>query len=157
MIAQATLTAAAAGDYADNDVISDSATVGVPIQFTVAERTGGRGTIKSARITSSVQAFVAALELFLFRENVSASTTDDNVAESLDLDDRLSLAWRILFPASADFGEVSLTEKVLDPPLGFECDDDDTKLYGVLVARDAFTNESAGMTFTIELDIEPRE
>jgi hypothetical protein len=145
--------AAAAGDYADNDVISDSATNGTGNDLVfagMARGGGGSGRIVKAIQTCSVEAFVATTRLWLFHTDPTGSEKDDNAAFSWVIADRDKLAGVIDFGAGEDFGTVSASINHA-VSLSYKCAAGDTNLYGILQARDAFTNESAGMTITITL------
>ena len=154
MFVQATLTLAAAGDYGADDVLSESATVGeaTSLAFNLAGRE--RFSIKSMRITSSVTTQTWKGELWLLRETPHDDTVvDDNVAFSLAIEDRLKVAAVLLMgSAMRDVGEIAYGEQVFDPPVDVELGDGETALYAILVTTDAFTDESAGQTVTIELD-----
>lgn len=145
--------AAAAGDYADNDVISDSVGAGNDLEFAgMARVAGGGGIIRKAIFTCSVEAFVATTRLWLFHTDPTGTNKNDNVAFSWVIADRDKLAGYIDFGASEDYGTVSMV--MASPNLSYKCAAADTKLYGILQARDAFTNEAAGMTIGITLHAE---
>lgn len=144
---------AAAGDYAANDVLSNDAGAGAgdPWLFTgLARVSGGSGIISRAVITTNVEAFAARLRLWLFNAAPSAATEqDDNAAFLLDADDKTKLIGYIDFDASADAGEVSVTQN-LDVRMAFKAVGS-ANIYGILQTLDAITNETAGMLVTIEL------
>lgn len=144
---------AAAGDYAANDVLSNDAGAGAgdPWLFTgLARVSGGSGVITRAVITSNVEAWTPRLRLWLFNAAPSSATEqDDNSAFLLDADDKTKLIGYIDFDASADAGEVSVTQN-LDVRMTFKAVGS-ANIYGILQTLDAFTNETAGMLVTIEL------
>lgn len=148
-------TIAAAGNYADDDVISQSATDGVGVAWVfdaVVRENGSGGWIGGARITFSAQSMVAATRLWLFDANPTACELDDNAAFSLDADDRAKVVGFIDFPALTDQGEVVYADS-MDLNLGFKCAAADDALYGILQFKDAETNEAASMTCDIHLHI----
>jgi hypothetical protein len=143
-------TIAAAGDYAANDILSDSTSAGVAWLFTgLARYSGGTGTIYRANITGSVDALVPRLRLWLFNANPSGSTLNDNAAFSIAAADRTKILGYIDFPAMIDAGAVSYTQNITDR-LGFAAVGS-ANIYGILQTLDAFTNEAASMTVTITL------
>lgn len=143
---------AAAGDYAANDVLSNDATNGQgdPWLFTgMARASGGTGTIVRAVITTSVEGITARFRLWIFNSAPTTTELDDNAAFSLDADDKTKVVGYIDLPASVDAGEVSYAQ-VVGTLLPYKCVGS-ANLYGVLQTLDAITNESAGMSLTIEL------
>ena len=144
---------AAAGDYAANDILSNSATNGAGVAWVfdrISRQGGGSGWIMGARLTCSVDALVPRMRLWLFDANPSASELDDNAAFSLAVADRTKLIGYIDFNALTDAGAVSVTVRD-DLRIPFKCAAGDDAVYGILQTLDAFTNESAGMTVTISL------
>ena len=143
---------AAAGDYAANDILSDSTSAGVSWLFSnLARISGGSGIVTRAVVTCSVEAFAPRLRLWLFNTTPTTTSLNDNVAFSLDADDRTKVIGYLDFPAMADAGEVSYAQNV-DVRLALKAVGS-AHIYGVLQTLDAITNESAGMTITLELHI----
>lgn len=147
-----TLTAAAAGNYAAGDVISNDAdnTEGVALTFSnVARQQGRGGYIDRACVTCSTDTVVGRIRLWLFHTNPTASELDDNAAFSLAVANRLALGY-IDFPALADNGALGFAQaEALAFP--FVCASITRDLYGVPQFLDAETNEAAGMTLTFDL------
>ena len=155
-------TIAAAGDYAAEDVLSDSATngAGTAITFSkIAKTKGGAGYITQASILCSTTALTPRLALLLFK-NVPTCELDDNAANSAVLAaDQANFIGQIDFPAMSALGTgmsgtIATTSTSGNLPIAFVCDNDDDSLYGVLVTRDAITGESANMTVRINLTAE---
>jgi len=156
-----TRTLAAAGDYAAEDVLSDSATGGAGTAITFAgigKNKGAGGYITRAGILCSTTALAPRLTLYLFN-NTPTSELDDNAGNTAVLTaDRPNYIGKIDFPAMEDLGGNS--ETLCTPstygnlPLAFNCDDDDNSLYGILVTRDAITGEAANMTVVVSLTSE---
>ena len=153
-------TIAAAGDYAAEDVLSDSASAGTAMGFTgIGKNKGAGGKITQGIVLCSVTALTPRLTLFLFR-NTPTCNLNDNVANTavLAADQSECVGW-IDFPALEDLG-TGMSSAVATPntfgnlPLSFNCDADDDTLYGVLVTRDAITGEVASMTIRITLTSE---
>jgi len=101
---------------------------------------------------------VPSLTLFLFKA-IPTSNLNDNVANTAllhaDLDNYVG---KVDFPALDDLGGDS--EAVATPstdgnlPMAFICAAGDDSLYGVLVTRDAITDENAGDDMTVRLTVE---
>ena len=142
---------AAAGDYADNDILSNSASAGVAWVFAdMAAADGGSGEILGAMLTCSVAALASTFRLWLFDANPSASSLNDNAAFSLHASDQDKLVGVIDFAATASLGGVagSITAALSKP---YTCAAGDTDLYGILQATDAISNESASMIVVVKL------
>uniref|UniRef100_A0A6M3LSR2 Uncharacterized protein n=1 Tax=viral metagenome TaxID=1070528 RepID=A0A6M3LSR2_9ZZZZ len=152
---------AAAGDYTAEDVVSDSATAGTAITFDgICKGLGGAGYIKNASILCSQTGLTCGLRLYLYRVTPTAGALNDNVANtSVHTTDRPNYVGYINFVAMSDKGGNS--ETISTPstttsglPLAFNCASGDDALYGILVALDAETAETAGMTMVISLTSE---
>lgn len=152
---------AAAGDYAADDVLSESASAGTPWNFAnVMDARGGSGKIVKAVALLETTALTPGLTLFLFH-TVPTSVLNDNVANTAVLHaDEANFVGRITFPAMADLGTGD-SEAVVTPsldtgnlPLSFVCATADVDLYGVVVTRDAITGETATDDLIIKLTIE---
>lgn len=150
-------TLAAAGDYGAGDVLSQSASEGqgVAWQFPAMARVAGLGgKIVGGYITTSVGAFAAKFTLYLFNANPSASELDDNAALNIVAADRDKLVGMVNFGTDGtDVGDVSLNWMTNTQSVPY-CTGAATNLWGILIAVDAETNESASMTVDIELLIE---
>lgn len=150
---------AAAGNYSAEHVLSESATVGTHWTFSgVLPDNGGRGYIVKASVVVETTAQVQRLTLFLFNAS-SASSNDDRTQNDAPLSgDSIKYQGRIDFSALDDLGGQSDT--LATPslsgnlPLAFECAAGENDLFGILVTRDAFTNEVAGDDYTIKLTCE---
>jgi hypothetical protein len=150
-----TKAVAAAGNYSAEDVISGSASVGAAWEFPGMP---GSGLITKAQLICETTGQVQGCTLFLFKATPTCELRD-NVASTCMLHaDLASYLGKINFDAMTDLGGDS--EAIATPgtagnlPLEFESDELG-KLYGVLVTRDAFTNEAAGDDYTITLTVEP--
>lgn len=152
--------AVAAGNYADNDVISNDATAdqGDPITFANAVRfSGGAAKIIGATLTMSEDSVLATSELFLFSSAPSTATEmDDNAAwGGVGAADLSLFLGSFTFAALADAGAISFAlPATLTPAAPMFIRSDTTSIYGILVLRDAETNETAGMTVSITLYME---
>ncbi len=150
---------AAAGDYAAEDVLSESATVGTAWHFrTVLPRNGARGYITGAHIIWATTALTPAIRLYLFNENPS-SELSDNVANTAVLPADLHISQKYIdFPALADLGGGS--EALISPsttgglPLSVSCAAKSRDMYGIAVLKDAVTGEAAGAEMRITLTFE---
>ena len=153
---------ASGSDYAAEDVVSDDDTAsgGTALTFTgIAKGVGGAGYITNASILCSTTGLLWGLTLYLFRVIPTSGELDDNAANtSVHTTDRPNYVGKIDFPAMSDLGGNSETEAtpstVGNIPRSFNCAADDSNLYGILVTRDAETNEASGMTIVISLTSE---
>ncbi len=150
---------AAAGDYAAEDVMCESATTGVAWTFSaIARGYGTKGYITKAHAMWETTALTPRLTLYLF--NAAPSTElDDNKANAAPAYADLSqYVGKIDFPAMEDLGGMS--EAVATPsttgnlPLEFECASGADDLIGILVTRDIIDGEAAGESMTIRLTAE---
>lgn len=149
------LTAAAAGNYAAGDVISDSASAGTYLTFPgVAGDNGGAAKIFSARYECDNDAQVTALRLWLFHTAPTASALNDNGAFSLHANDFDKVAGIITFPTATDAGAESFAQAALTVPLVVQCASGDRDLYGILQDTVGEEDESAGQIFRISLGVE---
>lgn len=149
---------AAAGDYAAEDVLSQSVDAGTVWTFSsIARQNGAPGYITKAHALWETTALVPRLTLYLF--NIAPTTNlHDNVANAAPAyADLTQYIGKIDFPAMEDLGGMS--EAVATPsttgnlPLAFTSVAS-SDLYGILVTRDAITGEVATKTMTIKLTVE---
>jgi len=150
----ATKALAAAGDYAAEDVLSESATAGTCWTW---NKIGGAGYIVGARVEWETTGLTPLLSLYLFH-TIPTSNLNDNVANTALLwADRAKRIGRIDFDALEDLGGVS--ESIAYPggghnvPLVFRTIDDGN-IYGILVTRSAITGEVATNSMIITLTAE---
>lgn len=138
---------AAAGNYADNDIIAHSASngVGVPWKFTALGRyASATGTIVGASVKTSVAAWVAGFRIHLFNAIPTASEFDDNEAFSIHANDRTKYLGYIDITPSASMGGFSLAQN--DALTKKYTADSSGDVYAIIQLTDAESNESAGMT-----------
>lgn len=149
---------AAAGDYAAEDVISESAAAGTVWTFSgIARANGAYGYIVKAVATWQTTALTPRLVLYLFTVQPSiGAQLNDNLANNSPLfSDRNAYVGPISFPAMEDLGGMS--EAIATPsttgnlPLAFKCDPNSDDLLGILVTRDAITAEVATNRLLITL------
>ncbi len=153
---------ASGGNYAAEDVVSDDDTAsgGTAITFDgISTKLGGAGYITNASILCSTTGLAWRLTLYLYRVTPTVGELDDNaVNTSVHTTDRPNYVKKIDFPAMEDLGGNSETEAtsstVGNIPISFNCATGDDALYGILVTRDAETNEASGMTIVISLTSE---
>lgn len=157
---QASFAAAAAGDYADNDVISQSASngVGVAREFALAVPTaGGIGKIVGGSINFIAStAIAAAVGLQLFAQTPTATELDDNAAEGgVGAADAPYYLGEMAFSAGTDYGAGTiLNPTTVTPAAPMLIRATATSIFGRLIFRDAEANETAGMTVTVTLYLE---
>lgn len=140
--------------YAVGDVINESASAGTNITFTNAgqKNSRGGGVITQVVLADSASPdTLLSAELWLFttaptadNDNAAFSPTD---AEVLNVISVIPLGNSFVGAASAN---TVFTSGYVHIP--FVCDVNDTNIYGVLVARNAYTPIDAEV-FTISLDI----
>lgn len=155
-----TQAVAAAENYGVNDVLSSNVTTGVAWNFAdVVSAVGRSGYITKAQITVETTAQAHKLTLFLF-DAVPTSELDDNKVNTGPSDtDRPNYLGKIDFPALESLGAGN-SDTVATPstagnlPFAFTCAVADVDLYGILVTRDAFTNETPTDDYVITLSIE---
>lgn len=151
---------AAAGNYGAEDVLSESATGGTPWEFPgLVRKPGGNCLLVNAHVLVETTALTPRLTLYLYSQRPTCAV-NDNVPNTGPIHaDRLFFIRQIDFPALEDLGGVSgavaSISTVGNLPIAFTCEPDDTKIYGILVTRDAITGQAAGMTCTVRLSGEP--
>lgn len=157
--ATVTKALAAAGDYAEEDVLSESAGAGTAWTFSdIVKSNGCSGEITKAQAICETTGLTPRLTLYLFTATPT-SQLNDNVANTALLHaDLANYVGKIDFPAMEDLGGDS--ESLASPstygnlPLAFTCASGANDLYGILVTRDAITGEVATMDMTINLTCE---
>ncbi len=144
-------TIAAAGDYAANDIISNSATdtQGKAWKFTGLARAASlTGTIIEAKIETSVAGFVPRTRWFLFSADPTTTERDDNAAfganGEINSADRAKFLCRFDLPAMIDNGDQSWAD--LASINRWYQGDASGDVYAIIILLDAATNESAGMS-----------
>ena len=156
-----TQAVAAADNYTANDVLSSNATTGVEWNFAnMVSAVGRSGYITKAQITVETTAQAHRLTLYLFDATITGELDDNKVNTSPVDADRGNYLGKIDFPALESLGAGN-SDTVATPssptsgiPFAFTCATADRDLYGVLVTRDAFTNEIATDDYVITLSIE---
>ena len=152
---------AAAGNYAADDVLSESASSGTSWNFaSVVAGNGGSGNIVKAVALLETTALVPGITLFLYSAEPT-SALNDNAANTAVLHaDEANYVGRITFPVMADLGTGD-SEAMVTPslttgnlPLAFTCATNDQDLYAIAVTRDAITGETATDDLIIKLTIE---
>lgn len=151
---------AAAGNYDIGDVMSEDADAGegTDWDFTAIGRVNGAsGLVIKAVAICETTALAPRLTLFLFKAAPTCEL-DDNAANTAVLHaDLANYIGKIDFPALEDLGtgdsEATIVPGVYPGslPLAFDCAAGADDLFGVLVTRDAITDEAAGMDMTIVL------
>ena len=128
--------------YTVNDVVSTTA--GAVMEFTnVVRAPGGTGIIHTITLTKSDDdATGAAFDLYLF--NAAPAAVADNAAFALSAAERLTVLALVPFVAANARASGTGNEwSVTDLHLPFVCASASRSLYGMLVARGAYTPASA--------------
>ena len=149
---------AAAGDYAAEDVLSESATVGPAFNFTnVVSKNGGVGQILEAQVFIQTTALTPRLSLYLFSDTPTSALNDNAANTAILLADLPIYLARIDFTALEDLGGVSqaiITQSTYgNLPVRFKCLDNTRSIRGILATRDAITGETANDRCEIRLRI----
>lgn len=143
---------AAAGDYAADDVMSESATVGTAWVFPIGIKSGW---LEKVVAVCSVTALTPRLTLQFYTEPPTCTLNDNATNTGCIAGDTPKYVGYIDLPAMRDLG-TGQSESLATPnsassnlplsfttPLGI--------LYGVVVTRDAITGEAAGMSLSITI------
>jgi len=152
---------AAAGDYAAQDVISESATVGTAWSFAeIFRRNNSGGYLIKAQAIWQTTALSPRLTIYLFNVTPPTCALNDNAANSAPHNmDKASYVGRIDFPALEDLGTgisvaVATPNTASNLPMWIDSASGADDLYGVVVTRDAITAEVATDELSIELTLE---
>jgi hypothetical protein len=158
-VIRVTKALAAAGNYSAEDVLSESASVGTAWKFRNAlDPYKDKGVIVKAIALCSTTGLVPRLRVYLFSATPTSMLNDNEGNTTLITADLPNYLGWIDFPGLTDLGGYS--ETIATPntsgnlPFSFVLAGKPKDLYGLVVTRDAETNEAAGMTLTIELEIE---
>ncbi len=154
---QQTIALAASAAYITNDVLSVGATAGVSwLWAAIARADGASGYITKAVIQSESESVTPRLTLHLSNVASTTANLNDKVANTApDAADKVSYVGAIDFPALESLGTTDSVaacspSTVGNLPLAFNCASGADDLYGILVARDGFT-QTAGEDMTITL------
>lgn len=149
---------AAAGDYAANDMLSESATVGTAWYVGGLSRAPGRPFwLVGVRARCSEDSMLFRLRLHGFRRRPNASTEQrDNEAFTINDADRASNYLGVLcdLPAFADRGDFS-SSKNADVRELITPDPNADGIWFTVQTLDADANETAGMTLSFEFQALP--
>ena len=157
---RATKAIAAAGDYAAEDVISESATAGTAWAFpAIFRHAGAGGYITQAMAIWQTTALTPRLTLYLFNVTPPTCNLNDNVANTAPHNtDKATFVGQIDLPAMEDLGGCSVaiatTSTTGKLPLWVEPIAATDDLYAVVVTRDAITGEVATNELSIELSLD---
>ena len=150
---------AATGNYLAEDVLSENGATGTAWVFSnIVKANGCSGEIVKAQAISETTGLTPRLTLYLFTATPTSQLNDNAVNTALLHADLANYIGKIDFPAMEDLGGDS--ETLATPstqgnlPLSFNCASNANDLYGILITRDAITNEVAGDDMTIKLTIE---
>jgi len=145
---------AAAGNYAAEDVVSESATAGTAWMFVGV----GSGYITRAHALCEATALVWRLTLYLFTDVPTSALNDNGANTGPSFADLGKYVGKIDFPAMEDLGGMSETlatpNTVGNLPIAIDGENDSAPLYGILVTRDAEAGEAAGMDISIRLTVD---
>lgn len=145
--------------YTAGDVVANSTSAATVLTFSGAVKHASHGGfIRSASIVDSVAAATKPqLDLFLF--NKAPVMQNDNAAFAATDAEMLNCVGVITFDGPNKFvvgganGLIPASFLGTQNQQGFKCAPGDTNLYGVLVARNAYT-PTASEAFQVSLDIE---
>ncbi len=149
---------AAAGAYAAEDVLSESATIGTAWEFArIVPAFNASARIVKALVISETPTIIPALTLYLFTAAPTSAVNDNIANTALIHADLANFIGRLDFPILQDLGGDS--EAILTPavagnlPLAFQVTGVTTSIFGILVTRDAFT-QVATRDMTVKLTAE---
>lgn len=153
-----TVAIAATTNYAAEDVLSNSASVGTYWTFSdVASEVGGSGTIISAVCICQTTNVSHRVTLYLYH-TAPTSNLNDNAANTAPAwADRAGYLGEINFPALNDRGGATKTQVMPGEggmPLPFQCAEASAAIYGILITEEAITSEVAGASYIISLLID---
>ena len=143
---------AAAENYADEDVLSESTSSGTHWDFAdIASQNGRVVWLHKSIVTIETTDLVPVLTLHLF--NIAPTgTLNDNVANvNPNAADKEEYQGRVTFAAMSNEGGISEAQVIHNPPIPLGCASGDTSIYGVLTTGTAFANEAATMKCLIKL------
>ncbi len=150
---------AAAGAYAAEDVLSESATIGTAWEFAdIVPARNVSARIVKAVVISETTAIVPALTLYLFTVTPTSAVNDNIQNTALIHADLANFIGKIDFPILEDLGgdsEALVTPSLVlgNLPLAFRVTGVTTSIFGILVTRDAFT-QVATRDMTVKLTAE---
>ena len=152
---------ASATAYHAEDVLSESASNGVGTSYifsNIARQEGAGGLIVKAHAICETTAVTPRLTLFVFTALPTCELDDHAANTALLHADLANYVGKIDFPAMEDLGTGD-SESVATPstygnlPMAFTCASTSRGLWGVLVARDAFTNTATnGMVIRLTIE-----
>jgi hypothetical protein len=147
---------AAAGNYAAEDVMCENATTGQPWLFpNMALKPGGWGRIIQAQAFWETTALTPKITIYLYNKLPTCELRDNVLNTGPLAADLPFYRGRIDLTALEDLGGMS--ETIITPstygnaPLYYQCANTSNYLYGVVVLRDAVTDEAAGAKMHIRL------
>jgi len=149
----------AAGNYAAEDVISESVDPGTVWTFAaVARANGAYGKLVYARLEWQTTGLTALLTLYLYKATPTCNLKDNVAHDGPVWADRANYVGQVDFDALEDMGGVSYAIATPNTPsnlpLAFKCAAAADDLLGVLVTRTGITTEVAGEDIRITLGIE---
>lgn len=138
--------------YAAGDVICNSTSAPTILEFSVGQRNGATGVIlRGTLIDSASEATALSAELWLFDTTI---TMDNDNAAFTPTDAEMKTLVGVLSFTSRKVGTASdnCEFRSDESNIPFACTSGTRKLYGVLVARNAYTPVS-GEVFTVRLKV----
>ncbi len=148
------------GNYAANEVMSESKSGGTAWTFTkMARSNGGSGAITEAYVIfQQTTAITPRLTLFLFDATPTSNLNDNAANTAIIHADRTKNPRWIDLSATEDVGGSQQAKAAISTvgglPVYYTCAAGDDDLYGIVMTRDAITAESAGEILTIVLVVE---
>jgi hypothetical protein len=151
-----TLTSGVA--YSTFDVISESQSGGTVWIFSgVVNNINGEGSIKKSIAMLTTSGLTAGLTMHLYKIQPTCNANDNTINTSVALADRDGYVGKIDYPnlycPGAGASEASSLPGGTSLPLSFITTSNDTRLYGVVYTKDAFTPYS-GASMYISLDVD---
>jgi|SRR3990167_9242149 len=150
------------GAYTAGDVVGADdccTTLAITWQFVVARSNGGSGKIIFASLVNETENLAVQYDFILFNATPTGELRDNAPNDNPLKGDRSKYIGTISFPFSIARGATVATTSEASPSTGgglsipFKCTTTDTKIYGVLVTRTAYTQTATDdieITITVE-------
>jgi len=148
---------AAAGNYADEDVLSEHVTTGTAWNFDeISSLDGGVVWLHKSIITIETSDLAWILNLHLFNITPTGETNDNVANDNPVLADKEEYQGFMAFPAMTNEGGISQTQVIHNPPIPLACAVGDDSIFGILSTGSAETGEAADMKCLIKLMVSER-
>ena len=143
---------AAAENYADEDILSESASAGTAWNFDkIASQNGRVVWLHKSIITIETSGLAWVLNLHLFNITPTGAVNDNVANDNPVAADKEEYQGVIVFPAMSNEGGISQTQVIHNPPIPLACASGDDSIFAILSTGTAETGEAADMKCLIKL------